>query len=281
MLRLLCGGVWRRDELDARDAVSEGEVPSVGVVAVAEESADSGVWLRGSRGDAAGDGDDEEDDGEDEDEEEEEDDDDPALTESRNEQLLWLGQPSGVAGCGCGCSCGCLGSPLLIGGRGRGLCAGRTGKKTGCQTLLFGDRGKGGRNADKKAHRRLYGVLQRCTKTPPVTSASAHTPHTRTPHAGTAATFNPFVCTHEEKDNEGGHQKGETRERERGRERERERKKRHITRRGQARRRGAWRRGRRSGWRGCASGRRTGRCTPAAGRRWGARSPRPSPRRAC
>ena len=144
MLRLLCGGVWRRDELDARDAVSEGEVPSVGVVAVAEESADSGVWLRGSRGDAAGDGDDEEDDGEDEDEEEEEDDDDPALTESRNEQLLWLGQPSGVAGCGCGCSCGCLGSPLLIGGRGRGLCAGRTEKKkNGVSDTPFRGQGKG------------------------------------------------------------------------------------------------------------------------------------------
>ena len=125
MLWPRCDAVWWRDELDARDAESAGDVPGVVVVVVvavafAEESADSGVWLCGRGGDCAGDGDavddgDAAEDEEDTDEDDDDDDDEPELTDSRNEQLLWLGLPSAVAGCGWGCSCGCLGSSLLIG----------------------------------------------------------------------------------------------------------------------------------------------------------------------
>ena len=109
-LRPLCGAVGDRGALDTLGVAA---VVVVVVVAVA----DSGVWLRGSCGDCAGDdaGDDAvEDDMDDEEEEEEDEDEDAELTDSRNEQVLWLGVLS-ATGWGWGWGCGRLGSLVPIG----------------------------------------------------------------------------------------------------------------------------------------------------------------------
>ena len=111
-LRPLCGAVGDRGALDTLGVAAV-------VVVVVLAVADSGVWLRGRCGDCAGDdaGDDavEDDmDDEEEEEEEEDEDEDAELTDSRNEQVLWLGVLSATS-CGWDCGCGRLGSLVPIG----------------------------------------------------------------------------------------------------------------------------------------------------------------------